>query len=205
MRTFVSVAVLGQTLARAVDGAFAIAPDGRVVIWNWMAEKILGWIAKDIIGRLADEALAGGREQWRNWRGIGDAVERFEMEAQAKSGQSIWLDVGVVEVPTNDSIVMRVYVFRDGSTTKTLMDAIQSLRAPVSAAGPRSSLTKREIEVLRLMTTGANTKALATRLLLSPATVRNHVQNILEKLGVHSRLEAVAWMTRASRSRQDEA
>ena len=55
------------------------------------------------------------------------------------------------------------------------------------------------------MTTGANTRALATRLRLSPATVRNHVQNILEKLGVHSRLEAVAWMTRASRSRLDEA
>jgi len=199
------MAVLGQTLARAVDGAFAIAPDGQVVIWNWMAEKILGWTAKDMIGRLAEEALAGGREQWRNWRGIGDAVERFEMEAQTKSGQSIWLDVGVVELPTSDSIALRVCVFRDGSATKALVDAIQSLRAPASAAGPQSSLTKREIEVLRLMTTGANTKALATRLRLSPATVRNHVQNILEKLGVHSRLEAVAWMTRASRPRQDEA
>jgi len=199
------MAALGQTLARAVDGAFALAPDGQVVIWNWMAEKILGWTAKDMIGRLADEALAGSCEQWRNWCGIAGAVERFEMEAQTKSGQSIWLDVGVVELPASDSIAMRVYVFRDGSTTKALLDAIQSLRAPASAAGPRSSLTKREIEVLRLMTTGANTKALATRLRLSPATVRNHVQNILEKLGVHSRLEAVAWMTRASRSRQDEA
>ena len=46
---------------------------------------------------------------------------------------------------------------------------------------------------------------LAARLRLSPASVRNHVQNILEKLRVHSRLEAVAWMTRASRSRLDEA
>jgi PAS domain S-box-containing protein len=205
IQAFLSVAVLGQTLARAVDGAFALAPDGQVVMWNWMAEKILGWTAKDMVGRRADEALAGGREQWRNWCGIDDAVERFEMEAQTKSGQSIWLDVGVVELPTSDAGVLRVYVFRDGSTTKGLVDAIQSLRAPASAAGPRSSLTKREIEVLRLMSTGANTKALATRLHLSPATVRNHVQNILEKLGVHSRLEAVAWMTRASRSRQDEA
>jgi PAS domain S-box-containing protein len=198
------MAALGQTLARAVDGAFAIAPDGRLVIWNWMAEKILGWTTKDMIGRLADEALAGGRERWRHWRGIGDGVERFEMEAQTKSGQSIWLDVGVVELPMSDSIVMRVYVFRDGSTTKALVDALQSLRAPASAAGSRSSLTKREVEVLRLMTTGANTKSLAIRLRLSPATVRNHVQHILEKLGVHSRLEAVAWTTRASRLRQDE-
>src|SRR5262249_23441704 len=152
-QTSVSMAVLGQTLAGAVDGAFAIAPDGRVVIWNWMAEKILGWTAKDMIGRLAEEALAGGREQWRNWHGIGDAIERFEMEAQTKSGQSIWLDVGVLELPTSDCIALRVYVFRDGSTTKALLDAIQSLCAPASAAGARSSLTKREIEVLRLMTT----------------------------------------------------
>ncbi len=46
------------------------------------------------------------------------------------------------------------------------------------------------------MTNGANTRALATQLRLSPATVRNHVQNIFEKLGVHSRLEAVAWANR---------
>jgi len=198
------MAVLGQVLARAVDGAFVIAPDGRVVIWNWMAEKILGWTAKDMIGQLAEETVAGGQENWRSWPGIGDAVERFEMEARTKSGQSTWLDVSLVEMPTSDSVAVGVYVFRDGSTTKALVDTVQSLRVPASQTGQRSSLTRREVEVLRLMASGANTKALATRLCLSPATVRNHVQNILEKLGVHSRLEAVAWTTRASRLRQDE-
>src|SRR5262249_61967027 len=84
MRTFVSVAVLGQTLARAVDGAFAIAPDGRGVIWNWMAEKILGWTAKEMIGRLAGEALGGGREQWRKRRRSGGAGGSFRIEAPAK-------------------------------------------------------------------------------------------------------------------------
>ena len=54
-------------------------------------------------------------------------------------------------------------------------------------------LTKREIEILRLMAAGANTKVLAERLHVSPATVRNHAQNIFAKLDVHSRLEAVAW------------
>ena len=39
---------------------------------------------------------------------------------------------------------------------------------------------------------GASTRAMAERLHVSPATVRNHVQHILEKLGVHSRLEAAA-------------
>jgi len=44
---FVSVEPLDQTLAAAVDGAFAMAPDGRVVLWNWMAEKILGCRRRD--------------------------------------------------------------------------------------------------------------------------------------------------------------
>jgi DNA-binding NarL/FixJ family response regulator len=45
------------------------------------------------------------------------------------------------------------------------------------------------------MASGANTKALAERLHVSPATIRNHAQNIFAKLGVHSRLEAVAHAT----------
>jgi len=52
---------------------------------------------------------------------------------------------------------------------------------------------RNEIEILRLMAAGANTKVLAERLHVSPATVRNHAQNIFAKLDVHSRLEAVAW------------
>jgi DNA-binding NarL/FixJ family response regulator len=46
------------------------------------------------------------------------------------------------------------------------------------------------------MTEGLNTKATAERLHVSGATIRNHVQNILGKLGVHSRLEAVAFATK---------
>jgi DNA-binding NarL/FixJ family response regulator len=48
------------------------------------------------------------------------------------------------------------------------------------------------VEILRLMAGGANTKVLAERLHVSPATIRNHAQNIFAKLNVHSRLEAVA-------------
>ena len=53
-------------------------------------------------------------------------------------------------------------------------------------------LTPRELEVLRLMARGERTEAVAQRLVISPTTVRNHVQHILGKLGVSSRLEAVA-------------
>jgi DNA-binding NarL/FixJ family response regulator len=53
-------------------------------------------------------------------------------------------------------------------------------------------LTKREREILRLMAQGLDNRAIADKLFISFTTVRGHVQNILEKLDAHSKLEAVA-------------
>lgn len=57
-------------------------------------------------------------------------------------------------------------------------------------------LTRREIEVLALLTTGANGAQIAKNLSVSSNTVRSHIQNILTKLQVHSRLEAAAFAVR---------
>jgi len=54
-------------------------------------------------------------------------------------------------------------------------------------------LTPREREVLSLLVAGANGKEIASRLVISANTVRTHVQSILTKLQVHSRLEAAAF------------
>jgi two-component system, NarL family, nitrate/nitrite response regulator NarL len=54
-------------------------------------------------------------------------------------------------------------------------------------------LTQRELEVLTLLTRGATSSSIANVLSISPNTVRSHVQNILAKLQVHSRLEAAAF------------
>lgn len=62
--------------------------------------------------------------------------------------------------------------------------------------GIGGDLTRREREVLVLLATGASNQAIADRLILSLHTVRNHVQRILDKLGAHSKLEAVAIATR---------
>ncbi len=59
-----------------------------------------------------------------------------------------------------------------------------------------SQLTRREREVLGLLVAGANSTEIARALTVSPNTVRTHVQSILAKLQVHSRLEAVAFATR---------
>lgn len=55
-------------------------------------------------------------------------------------------------------------------------------------------LTKREREVLALLTDGADNEAIAEALFISPETARTHVQNLLGKLEVHSRLEAAAFV-----------
>lgn len=52
-------------------------------------------------------------------------------------------------------------------------------------------LTARELEVLRLLASGAGNEVIAERLVISANTVRTHIQNIMSKLGVHSKLEAV--------------
>ena len=57
-------------------------------------------------------------------------------------------------------------------------------------------LTKRETEILQLMADGVGMEDIATVLSLKPATLRTHVQNILTKLGVHSKLEALAFAIR---------
>ena len=60
--------------------------------------------------------------------------------------------------------------------------------------GPR--LTEREMQVLRLVAKGLNNKEIGEDLFISDNTVKNHVRNILEKLHLHSRMEAVVYAVR---------
>ena len=58
-----------------------------------------------------------------------------------------------------------------------------------------AQLTRREREVLALLAEGADNEGIARALVISPQTARTHIQNILGKLSVHSRLEAAAFVT----------
>ena len=57
-------------------------------------------------------------------------------------------------------------------------------------------LTDRELEVLNLVARGLNNREIARDLYISENTVKNHVRNILEKLQLHSRMEAVMYAVR---------
>lgn len=57
-------------------------------------------------------------------------------------------------------------------------------------------LTRRELEILRLLGKGNSTERIARQLYISEATVANHVKHILAKLNVHTRLEAIRYAER---------
>jgi DNA-binding NarL/FixJ family response regulator len=69
--------------------------------------------------------------------------------------------------------------------------ADQQRQAERTAQHLIAQLTPRERELLQLLAEGLNDAAMAARLGISPKTVRNHMVNLLDKLGVHSRLQAL--------------
>jgi DNA-binding NarL/FixJ family response regulator len=89
-----------------------------------------------------------------------------------------------------------IAAIRSASSGEALVNPTMLARVLPRLANRRDSpgdqLTKRELEVLGVMSTGAANQVIAERLFISRDTVRNHVASILQKLGAHSKLEAVA-------------
>lgn len=64
---------------------------------------------------------------------------------------------------------------------------------PPSVIQNSLKLTSRELEIINEIADGLSNKEIARRLVIEPQTVKNHIHNILDKLQLHSRLEAVAY------------
>lgn len=205
---------LDRLLTNTADGVCAVTADGKITLWNRAAEKILGHSAKEVIGRpccevFAGRDCAGNRLCYHGCQVLtlvkeGELVQHFDMAARTKAGKPVWLNVSIAVVPgTRRDLSTTVHLFRDVTASHEIESLVRerlNQANPGSGNGgsPAAELTRRELEILQLMTGGANTKTMAQQLHVSPATVRNHVQNIFGKLGVHSRLEAVAHATRHS-------
>jgi PAS domain S-box-containing protein len=190
-------------LAGAADGAFAMRSDGRITLWNLAAERITGYMAADVLGRRCCDVFAGrdaGGEPLcsSSCRLLtlikhGEPVETFDLHTRSRGGRPIWLNMSTVVLPDRDTEDTRgIRMFRDGTAVKDLLALIRNRLVGTPTERDRiSQLTRRETEILRLMGSGATNRALAERLHVSPATVRNHTHHIFEKLGVPNRLAAV--------------
>src|SRR5262245_25997899 len=194
---------LRARLARAEDGVWVTTTDGRIVFWNRAAQTSLGFRAREVCGRRCAEILTAFDERGRPICGPGcDAVDgiakgvgpNFGIPTHTRDGRDVWLEVMTFMTNGNESPLFIIHVFHDATRTKHLLrDLREHIDHPL---GDAERLTPREREVLRLMAEGLGTAATADRLRVSRATVRNHVQNIFGKLGVHTRLEAVAHARR---------
>jgi two-component system NarL family response regulator len=77
-----------------------------------------------------------------------------------------------------------------------LLDEFKQMSRSDRQQVPSPKLTDRELEVLKLVAQGLNNREVAKRLFISENTVKNHVRNILERLQLHSRMEAVMYAVR---------
>ena len=81
--------------------------------------------------------------------------------------------------------------------SKLLSEFAQISRREEEVPNPHvPKLTAREVEVLRLVARGMGNRDIGQQLYISENTVKNHVRNILEKLHLHSRMEAVVYAVR---------
>jgi DNA-binding NarL/FixJ family response regulator len=117
-----------------------------------------------------------------------------------------WIEAGASGcVPPDGSLddltetvarVARGELVTSGAVTTHILDRIRGLTAGARNAAEEAGLTPREMDVLELVADRLPNKLIAQRLSIQPQTVKNHMQRILRKLDVRSRMEAAARVRR---------
>jgi PAS domain S-box-containing protein len=207
-----------ELLESTADGAFAVDTNLEIVYWNQAAHEMLGFDRRDTLGHPCYQVLHGlddgNRPFCKAFCHVADAVANrepvisYDIQALTSSGDRQWLNMSIVvyRQGRQDADTLIIHLFRDAANNKDfeslfnkVLEAAQNGNSSPAKLAPASQparhfegLTGREIEVLDLLAKGAGTRDIARRLVISPNTVRNHIQHIFQKLHVHSRAEAVA-------------
>lgn len=135
----------------------------------------------------AHAADASLRDAWVSWQ---------QLEAPYESARTrVLIALACRALGDEDAAQMELdaarMVFRELGAAPDLARVEQfSREAALRGAGP---LTRREVQVLRLVATGKTNRAIAAELFISEKTVARHVSNVFGKLGVESRAAATAW------------
>jgi DNA-binding CsgD family transcriptional regulator len=183
-----------QLLDSTGDPAYSVDQSGCISGWNGPAERLLGYSRRVILRRPCHEVLRG-RDVFGNpfcepdcplllMARRREPVRHFQMDIHAKDGTALRVLCFPVVIPHS----------RTGSFSllHVLRPVSQALSPwPNRKAPDHLHVTARELEVLRLLVGGSTTREMADVMNISTSTVRKHVQNLLGKLGVGSRLAAV--------------
>jgi DNA-binding CsgD family transcriptional regulator len=203
-------------ISRSGEAVFAIDSSDRVVLWNKKCEELLGKPARSVLGKRCDEVI-GGRDAQGNiycYRNCpvafqarerpAEPVARFPLKVKTGSGKTKQVEMSMFAIPSyHPALAIVVHVLREGKAKKTsaLEKGLEKEAAPAreplwpmtTKEGDPVALTPREKEILRHMAEGQSAPTIGKELFISTVTVRNHIQAILRKLDVHSKLEAVVF------------
>lgn len=184
-----------EVVAEAVDGEEAVAkaeelaPD--VVLMDVRMPKMSGIEAARAISEVDPAAKILMLTVSDDEDDLYDAI---------KSGANGYLlkEISIEEVADAVRAVVAGQSLISPSMASKLLTEFTSLakRADERHTVPSPRLTDRELEVLKLVAQGMSNRQIAGELYISENTVKNHVRNILEKLHLHSRMEAVVYAVR---------
>jgi PAS domain S-box-containing protein len=204
-------------IARSREAVFAIDCSDRIVLWNRRCEELLGRPARSVLGKRCYEVLAGRDASgniycYRNCpvafqarEKPSDPVARFPLRVPMGNGEERWVEMSLFAIPSyHPALSTVVHIVRDAkkkpSTLEKGLEKEASKHQPLwpmtSSDGQPVALTLREQEVLRCLARGMSTAGIARKLSIAPVTVRNHIQSILQRLDVHSKLAAVVYAYR---------
>ena len=190
-----------DVLALSTDPIFAINQRHRIVFWNKALTRLLGYGYDDVVGRTCGGVMAGIDDYGNRYctdecpvvsiATRGEAVRQFRIRARTKSGEKIALDVSVLKFMLREGNgMLLVHMVRPAEMPAV---EVETAAPQPDLSNPRlRELTARELEVLGLLASGEKTRSIADRLGIAPLTARNHINNMFEKLDVHSKAEAIA-------------
>jgi DNA-binding NarL/FixJ family response regulator len=124
--------------------------------------------------------------------------EEADLYEAVKNGASGYL----LKNSSIDEVAQAIRVVADGqslispSMAIKLLDEFKQMSRPDRDQVSTPQVTARELEVLKLVAQGQSNREIGKRLFISENTVKNHVRNILEKLQLHSRMDAVMYAVR---------
>ena len=195
-----------------------IAVDGedRIVEWNRAAERVFEIPCSKARGRRAQDLMKAhdvfGNPICPRGCGVHELARRGEVANSCewelrglRSGSQRFHVVfeTIRQTPSRYTLVYHLRPERRAQISRRRTDALgpapqfRESAQPHTGPAQLADLTPREVEVLRLVEQGAGTPQIARKLGISRITVRNHVERMLKKLGVHSRLEAASLAHRA--------